>query len=98
LDGATGPMGPQGPQGVAGLDGATGPMGPQGPAGNDGLDGATGPMGPQGPAGTISFVSVPATSTSTGTVGQQAYDSINNLLYVCVATDTWVRYTPVASW
>jgi hypothetical protein len=60
-----------------------------GPAGNDGATGAD---------GAITFVGVPATPTSTGTVGQQAYDSGNNLLYVCVATDTWVRMTPVATW
>lgn len=31
----------------------------------------------------------PATATSTGTAGQVAYDS--GFIYVCVATDTWVR-------
>jgi hypothetical protein len=69
--------------GVWTIIGVTGPTGPQGPAGNDGA---------------ITFVGVPATPTSTGTVGQQAYDSGNNLLYICVATDTWVRITPVATW
>lgn len=34
---------------------------------------------------------VPATSTSTGTTGQLAYDS--SYLYLCVATNTWVRAT-----
>ena len=34
---------------------------------------------------------VPATSTSTGTTGQIAYDSSH--LYLCVATNTWVRAT-----
>jgi hypothetical protein len=37
----------------------------------------------------ISFVSVPGTNTSTGTVGQIANDT--NHLYVCVATNSWVR-------
>jgi len=32
---------------------------------------------------------VPTTSTSTGTTGQLTYDS--NYLYLCVATNTWVR-------
>jgi hypothetical protein len=68
---------------TAGPQGAIGPMGPQGPAGNDGA---------------ITFVGVPATPTSTGIVGQQAYDNGNNLMYICVATDTWVRFTPVATW
>lgn len=38
---------------------------------------------------TISVVTVPATATSTGTVGQIAYNSTH--LYVCVATNTWIR-------
>jgi hypothetical protein len=44
-----------------------------------------------GPNGTsvISFVSVPATPTSTGSVGQVARDA--TYLYVCTATNTWKR-------
>jgi hypothetical protein len=34
-------------------------------------------------------VSVPSTATSTGTAGQIAYNTTH--LYVCVATNTWVR-------
>jgi hypothetical protein len=47
--------------------------------------------GQQGPAGTpgVNVVSVPATSTSLGLVGEIAYDSL--YLYVCIATDSWVR-------
>lgn len=33
--------------------------------------------------------SVPATSTSAGTIGQVAYNS--NYVYICVATNTWIR-------
>lgn len=41
------------------------------------------------------IVSVPSSSSATGTVGQVAYDS--SYFYVCTATNTWVR-TPVATW
>lgn len=44
-----------------------------------------------GPSGTsvLSFVSVPATPTSSGTTGQVAKD--NSYLYICTATNTWKR-------
>jgi hypothetical protein len=47
--------------------------------------------GQQGPAGTpgVIVVSVPSTNSSTGTVGEIAYDS--SYLYVCVATDSWIK-------
>lgn len=35
------------------------------------------------------WVSAPSTASDTGTAGQIAYDS--SYIYVCVATDTWVR-------
>lgn len=35
------------------------------------------------------WVSAPATASSTGTAGQMAYDS--SYLYICTATDTWRR-------
>lgn len=38
---------------------------------------------------TVSVVSVPATATSTGSIGQIAYNTTH--LYVCVATNTWVK-------
>lgn len=41
------------------------------------------------------FVSAPGTASSTGTAGQIAYDSTH--IYVCVATDTWVRAS-LATW
>ena len=54
-------------------------------------------VGQQGPAGAggVTIVSAPATSTSTGSVGQIAYDS--SYVYICVATDSWVRITR-ATW
>lgn len=39
--------------------------------------------------------SVPSTSTSTGSVGQIAYNSTH--IYLCVATNTWKR-AELASW
>lgn len=39
----------------------------------------------------ISIVSVPATEAGTGAVGEFAVDSF--YVYMCVATDTWVRWT-----
>lgn len=41
------------------------------------------------------WVSAPATAASTGTAGQVAYDA--TYIYVCVATDTWVR-AALATW
>ena len=38
---------------------------------------------------TVSVVAVPATDSSTGSIGQIAYNSTH--LYVCVATNTWIR-------
>lgn len=37
----------------------------------------------------LAVVAAPATATSPGTAGQIAYDATN--IYVCVATNTWVR-------
>jgi hypothetical protein len=45
--------------------------------------------------GKPSLVAVPASATSAGTAGQIAYD--DSYLYVCVATNTWLR-TPIATW
>lgn len=41
------------------------------------------------------IVSVPSTASSTGTAGQIAYDATH--IYVCVATNTWVRAS-LATW
>lgn len=38
---------------------------------------------------TVSVVAVPATASSTGSIGQIAYNTTH--LYVCVATNTWIR-------
>ena len=48
-------------------------------------------------ANTVVWSAVPASNTSTGTAGQAAYDSGGNL-YVCVATDTWAKFTGTLSW
>lgn len=55
------------------------------------LSGAPGPAGANGTNGSggTNFVSPPATSTSSGTAAQIAYDS--SYFYVCIATNTWVR-------
>jgi hypothetical protein len=37
------------------------------------------------------FVAAPATATSAGTPNQVAYDATH--LYICIATNTWVRAT-----
>ena len=41
------------------------------------------------------IAAVPATASSTGTAGQIAYDG--SWLYVCVATNTWLRAS-IATW
>jgi nitrogen fixation/metabolism regulation signal transduction histidine kinase len=41
------------------------------------------------------YTNVPASSTATGIVGQIAFDTTH--LYVCIATNTWVRAT-LATW
>lgn len=41
------------------------------------------------------WTGVPATPTSAGITGMRSYD--NNYLYICIATNTWVR-TPLATW
>ncbi len=44
----------------------------------------------------MALASVPATPTSTGTTGQEAYGS--GYMYKCVATNTWVRHVVATSW
>ena len=48
-----------------------------------------------GSGGGMTWSSVPATATSTGTAGQMSY--ADNYLYVCVATNVWKR-TILATW
>ena len=48
-----------------------------------------------GSGGGMTWSSVPATPTSTGTAGQMSY--ADNYLYVCVATNVWKR-TILATW
>lgn len=45
--------------------------------------------------GGVSWVSVPASASATGTVGQMAYD--DDYYYICVATNKWKR-TIMATW
>ena len=41
------------------------------------------------------MVTAPASASSTGVAGQMAYDATH--IYVCIATDTWVR-ADLATW
>ncbi len=45
----------------------------------------------------VRWTTVPSTNTSAGVAGQAAYDSGGNL-YVCVATNTWAKFTGSLSW
>lgn len=71
------------------IDTAQGAAGPTGPTGPTGSAGATGPTGAGAP------VSTPANASATGTAGTWSYDSTH--IYVCVATNTWVRAS-LATW
>ncbi len=46
-------------------------------------------------SGFVTKVAAPSTATSTGVAGTIAYDATH--IYVCVATNTWVRAT-LATW
>lgn len=46
-------------------------------------------------SGVPQLVAVPSTAASTGVAGQIAYDATH--IYVCIATNTWVRAT-LATW
>lgn len=90
--GATGPAGPAGPTGATGPAGAAGAAGPTGPAGSDG---ATGPKGDTGTLA-VTFDTPPASATATGTAGTIIWGS-DGYLYLCSATDTWLR-TQLTTW
>jgi len=60
-----------------------------------GLDSGGKVASAQLPTTLMSWSSVPASATATGTVGEIAQD--NDYLYVCVATNVWKR-TPMATW
>jgi len=45
----------------------------------------------------VQWTTAPVANTSTGTAGAAAYDSGGNL-YICVATDTWAKFTGTTSW
>lgn len=59
--------------------------GPTGPTGSTGTTGATGAGAPVG---------VPASAAAAGVAGTWSYDATH--IYVCVATNTWVRATTAA--
>jgi len=48
-------------------------------------------------SGLLSWAEAPATNTSAGTPGQIAYDAGGNL-YVCVANETWAKFSGTLSW
>jgi len=48
-------------------------------------------------ANSISWVTVPGTSTSVGVAGQAAYESTGNL-YICVAENVWSKFIGTTSW
>lgn len=91
--GATGTIGPQGSQGIRGYQGAQGSQGYIGPQGSQGTQGT---QGPQGTQGSVLFQSPPASYDSTGTQGTQIYS--DGYMYVCVATNAWVRMPAASVW
>ena len=97
--GATGPAGSTGATGLTGPTGATGSTGPEGATGLTGPTGATGVEGATGATGATGFVWVtaPTANNSAGVAGQTAYDSGGNF-YVCVATNTWSKFTGNITW
>jgi len=66
-----------------------------GPQGVQGLLGPTGPTGPTGPAGAAAGITykagVPASKTSTGTIGQLSIDGANGVFYICTEENTWQK-------
>jgi hypothetical protein len=53
-------------------------------------------LGGGGGGSGLSWSSVPASATASGTAGQIAYDTLGNF-YICTATNTWVR-SLLAAW
>ena len=45
----------------------------------------------------IVWTTAPTANNDPGTAGQAAYDSGGNL-YVCVATNTWAKFSGTTSW
>jgi hypothetical protein len=95
IQGATGVTGATGVVGATGLTGATGVIGPTGATGLTGPTGATG-VGATGATGFV-WVTAPTANNSAGIAGQTAYDSGGNF-YVCVATNTWSKFTGNITW
>ncbi len=44
------------------------------------------------------YTAIPPTPVSAGVQGQRAYDSVNLLMYECVATNTWIRWAITNAW
>jgi hypothetical protein len=65
--------------------GDTGPQGPTGPQGEVGPTGAAGPE-------LLTFVEIPASSTSTGIAGQVAINTGTGAFYICAGPGNWYRY------
>lgn len=91
----------EGPQGDPGTDGLGWTGGSYNPTtgvvtftSDDGLGFSTGDL--RGADGEVAFVTPPASPSDTGTIGQMAWSS--PYLYLCVATDTWVRWVPARAW
>ena len=93
----SGPQGPLGYTGSQGEFGYTGSAGVDGYVGSQGdAGGYTGSIGPRGFTGftgsqgaSLSVENSTPQPNSTGVAGQLAWD--DNFLYVCVATNSWVR-------
>lgn len=104
--GLTGLQGPQGLKGDKGDTGNTGPKGdtgatgPQGVKGDTGATGAMGQKGdpgPMGPTGNDGFFylkpGLPATKNAVGNFGEICIDTVNGIMYVCVAHNLWMKNT-----
>lgn len=86
-----------GAQGVQGIQGRQGTQGLQGRQGTTGLQGTTG-IGSQGAqgvtgAGYLTFAGArPASNSASGTKGTVYWDNTNNFFYICVNTNSWIRF------
>jgi len=62
----------------------------------DGLTSGTRKIKPAKLVDSSLWVTAPASASSPGTAGQRAFDT-DGFLYLCIDTDTWVRFAG-ASW
>lgn len=42
------------------------------------------------------YLSIPVSATAPGQRGQKAFDSVNNVMYECIALNTWIKYNTLA--